>query len=182
MTPYIEKDLIYEDGLRVLKKEINEIEGSFDLVMLHHALEHVPDPHGVFRHIARLMKPAGYCILRFPNIESIEFRRYKADWWGIHAPFTHFFTRREAMDLLAGESGLRVVNAYCDSRADHYLYSEEHSLDIEDKSPISARQGGGLRCASEIKLLEEKARHYDRVGIGDWIVYILRHSNADDRV
>ena len=176
--PFIEANLKYENGLQILKTGIEDIEGAFDLIMLHHAIEHVPNPDVVFSQIARLMKPSGYCILRFPNIRSIEFRRYKENWWGVHAPYHTFIYSQESIELLAKNSGLRVETSYCDSRWDHYLSSEEYSLDIDHQSPLSYRNGGGVHVSSETALFKERASHYDRLGIGDWIVYILRHDHG----
>jgi 2-polyprenyl-3-methyl-5-hydroxy-6-metoxy-1,4-benzoquinol methylase len=41
--PFIPQDIIHSNGARVLKCEADEIEGQFDVVTMHHSLEHIWD-------------------------------------------------------------------------------------------------------------------------------------------
>ena len=42
--PFIRADIDYGDGLRIRKCGLEDLEGEFDFVMLHHSFEHMPDP------------------------------------------------------------------------------------------------------------------------------------------
>ncbi|MBU1699257.1 MAG: class I SAM-dependent methyltransferase [Candidatus Eisenbacteria bacterium] len=48
--------------------------GSFDLVILRHVLEHIPDSLHAMRSIRSLLKPGGHALMEFPNIDGIDFR------------------------------------------------------------------------------------------------------------
>lgn len=43
------------------------VDASFDLVICHHALEHIPDVDGTLREIGRVLKPGGRLYISVPN-------------------------------------------------------------------------------------------------------------------
>ncbi len=47
---------------------------SFDVVVMLHVVEHVPDPLGTFREIARILKPGGVFVCETPRYDSLLFR------------------------------------------------------------------------------------------------------------
>jgi 2-polyprenyl-3-methyl-5-hydroxy-6-metoxy-1,4-benzoquinol methylase len=49
---------------RVLKCEVDEIEGQFDVVMMHHGLEHIWDQHTTAADLGRPVKTGGRCLIR----------------------------------------------------------------------------------------------------------------------
>jgi len=173
--PFIDGEIAFANGARVLRAGLEEVPGEFDLVMLHHAFEHVPNPRTVAEQIAARLAPGGTCLLRFPHVESVEFRRFGGDWWGIHAPRHFYLHSRRSLELVFADAGMRITHAYCDSRADHYLYSTEYALDIDDRSPLSYRNGrGGLWLDADLAEAAAKAQRYNRLQVGDWVVYHLR--------
>jgi SAM-dependent methyltransferase len=59
--------------------------GSWDVVVLTHVLEHVPDTVGALAKIRDLLKPDGVGVLEFPNIDALDARvRRLLDRTGIH--------------------------------------------------------------------------------------------------
>lgn len=82
--------------------------GSFDLVLMRHVLEHVPDPRATLATIARLLRPGGYCIFTIPNIDSHTTRIFGADWYGYQVPRHFFLFPRRALGTLLRLVGLRV--------------------------------------------------------------------------
>lgn len=49
-------------------------EGTYDLVILRHVLEHLPDPIKAMTKIYAYLKPNGYAVLEFPNIEALDLK------------------------------------------------------------------------------------------------------------
>jgi SAM-dependent methyltransferase len=47
---------------------------SYDLVLLRHVLEHLPDSKGAMRSIGSLLADGGHALLEFPNIEALDIR------------------------------------------------------------------------------------------------------------
>lgn len=61
-------------------------EGSFDLVTMWHALEHIPDPVMALSHIHSLLKPGGILLIAVPNISSFDATCYRSEWIALDAP------------------------------------------------------------------------------------------------
>ena len=48
---------------------------SFDLIVAHHVLEHLPDPMGLLRQFARASKPGGFLFLSTPRFDTLPVHR-----------------------------------------------------------------------------------------------------------
>ena len=59
---------------------------SFDAVTLWHSLEHLHKPLDVLRHVRRLLKPEGICVIAVPNAGSPQARRDGSRWFGYDVP------------------------------------------------------------------------------------------------
>jgi glycosyltransferase involved in cell wall biosynthesis/SAM-dependent methyltransferase len=51
--------------------DTSELDGPFDLVLASEVLEHVPDPHGFLRTLARQLAPSGVLVLTTPAAEAV---------------------------------------------------------------------------------------------------------------
>jgi len=80
---------------------------SFDVVMLWHVLEHLPQPIDTLREAWRILKPGGVLIVEVPNLASWQARLGRGAWFHLDAPrhLYHF-----AADTLgAGDLGYTLV-------------------------------------------------------------------------
>ena len=86
-------------------------DNEFDLVILWHVLEHVPDPRGTLKEIGRVLKPGGALLVAVPNFGSPEARFSGAGWFHLDVPrhLTHFTFRSLSEALRA--AGLEVDKA-----------------------------------------------------------------------
>lgn len=179
LDPFIESDIVFPTGARVYKGSLSSIHdsiGTFDVITLHHTFEHIPNPFEVAEKIAHLLNQKGVLVLRFPNIGSPHFKRYRENWWGIHAPRHYFLYSRKSLEIVFEQVGIKIYHVKCDSEYDHYLYSQEYELGIPDNSRYSIRSGSqGSFTHDEINYWKQKARLLNRALVGDWIVYYLRH-------
>ncbi|MGE5248067.1 MAG: class I SAM-dependent methyltransferase [Verrucomicrobiota bacterium] len=84
-------------------------DGSFDVVTLHHVLEHVARPAEIIRHCRRLLRDGGLLLAAVPNRDSVQAAVGGARWFHLDVPFhLHHFTAAGLSDLLR-RSGFRVV-------------------------------------------------------------------------
>ncbi len=70
--------------------------GTFDVVVLRHVLEHLPDPLLAMEKIGALLNPGGYLMLEMPNIEAMTKR------WSRFIVGTGLYKRKFRPDFLAG--------------------------------------------------------------------------------
>src|SRR6185503_2630804 len=68
--PFIQADIDYGNGVRVLKRTADNVDGQFDFVMLHHSFEHMPDPAASLRILAHKLAPKGTLLIRVPVADS----------------------------------------------------------------------------------------------------------------
>jgi 2-polyprenyl-3-methyl-5-hydroxy-6-metoxy-1,4-benzoquinol methylase len=68
------------------------LDGGYDLVVLRHSLEHLPDPVGDLRRVREALRPGGRVVISVPNFASWQRRRFGADWFHLDLPRhrTHF--------------------------------------------------------------------------------------------
>jgi SAM-dependent methyltransferase len=92
-------------------------DGHFDVVVLHHVIEHVADPSSLVREVRRVLAPHGVFILGTPNFDSGCARRYGEKYRLLHDK-TH-------VTLFSDDSMRRCLrdHGFCIERSD-YPYFE----------------------------------------------------------
>jgi SAM-dependent methyltransferase len=99
-------------------------EESFDLVMFHHALEHIPDQAATLALVEKLLGSQGVCLVRIPIASDGPWKRYGTDWAEIDAP-RHFFLHTETSLKIAAEAcGLTIVQTEFEADPFPYAASE----------------------------------------------------------
>ncbi len=65
---------------------------TFDLIVLHHVLEHLTDPIATLRDCGRRLAPGGTLIIQVPNLDSWQFRFARENWFHLDVPrhLSHF--------------------------------------------------------------------------------------------
>ncbi len=82
----------------------------FDIVVALHVLEHMPDPLGAIRHMARLCRPGGTITIATPNIGSDRARQLGGAWEAV-GPADHLFLFDAAtIRALADKAGLALAD------------------------------------------------------------------------
>jgi SAM-dependent methyltransferase len=116
VDPYIPRET-KSDGVTLWKRELSEVRGTFDVIMSHHSLEHVVDPHATFEAVSRLLASDGVFILRVPIYPNTLWDEYGTDWPQLDAP-RHLYTFTLAsLELLASRTGLVVRDVTWDMPA-----------------------------------------------------------------
>lgn len=159
----------------VRRGDVHSVKGTYDVILFNHSFEHLTDPEAAVKRCADLVSPRGIVVIHLPSIHSREFVKFKQDWWGLHAPYHVSLPSREGIELLAARCGFKVVDTICTSRFDHYLYSEDYSRDIEDRSPNSVRRKleSGTFDKQRQSSLSKLACTLNKTLAGDWVAYYL---------
>lgn len=78
-----------EHGINVEVGQLEKLSfpaDSFDVVLLLHTLEHVPNPRELLGEVLRILKPQGRAVVQVPNIDSIQFKFFGTRWYGLDVP------------------------------------------------------------------------------------------------
>ncbi|HUN69694.1 MAG TPA: class I SAM-dependent methyltransferase, partial [Burkholderiales bacterium] len=122
--PFIEADIDYGNGVRILKRSVGEIEGRFDFVMLHHSFEHMLDPADTLVKLQRLLSPAGTLLLRIPVSDCHARRKYGLNWMAWDAPRHLYLHSVKSMELLAAAAKMEIFLREYDSSCQQFTSSE----------------------------------------------------------
>jgi hypothetical protein len=96
---FIESDIFYPNGVKVYKRSLPEIEPFFDLVMLHHSFEHLPDPR---ESCGNLQSFAARVNLSDPDSgRAFAWEKYGVNWVQLDAPRHLFLYTERSFRLLA---------------------------------------------------------------------------------
>jgi SAM-dependent methyltransferase len=167
IDPYLREDIVYGNGLRVLKQSVYDVTGEWDLIMYHHSLEHVPDPVENLRAASKLLRAGGCCLVRVPTVSSYAWEQYRENWVQLDAPRHYTLPSLEGMSVLAAKAGFRVQNVVFDSTKDQFQGSELYKRDI----PLVS--GGNIFPASQVRQWKRRAKKLNRENRGDQAAFYL---------
>jgi SAM-dependent methyltransferase len=168
VDPYIGGDIEYMNGVKIAKKSVHDLQGTWDVIMYHHSFEHVPEPTLELRAVAGLLGKGGVCLLRIPTVSSHAWDRYREHWYQIDAPRHLFLHSVESMSLLAEKTGFHVHSVVYDSTADQFARSESYRMGIPFTSPDSPRFS-----TSQRRRWKREARELNRQKRGDQAAFYL---------
>ena len=113
--PFIENDIVYPSGVKILKADILDISEKFDLIMMHHSFEHMDKPLEVLKKCCNLLNDKGKLLIRIPISDSYAFRKYGSYWIQLDAPRHFYLHSVHSMAILAKESGFKIERIVYDS-------------------------------------------------------------------
>lgn len=101
-----------KDGFHISKGDFVKAElpaKFFDVVTLWHVFEHIQNPVECLAKIKNILKDDGVVIMELPNIESLQARIFKENWFHLDVPrhLYHYFPRNLAVKL--SEFGFDVI-------------------------------------------------------------------------
>lgn len=175
IDPFLAEDLRYPNGLRIHKQALGERLGEFDLIMFHHAFEHMDRPHEVLARTVRLLAPAGIVLIRVPLADSEAWERYREHWCNLDAPRHLYLHTRASLEHLARRAGLEIFATFRDSTPSQFIISELYRRDIPGSAgvkPESVLEPGQL---AEFRALTERL---NREGRGDMGGFFFRRPRS----
>jgi SAM-dependent methyltransferase len=170
---FIESDISYPNGVKILKRSLEELEPSFDLIMLHHSFEHLPDPLNALREIRRLLSPDGLGLIRMP-VASFAWKKYGVNWVSLDPPRHLFVFTEKSFRLLAEKAGFVVESVIYDSEGFQFWGSEQYLQDIPLKDSRSFTENENLFTKKQLKEWKKQARELNAQGQGDRACFYLR--------
>ncbi len=124
VDPFLQSDRT-EGVVKLVKQPLSSLDGQvFDWIMLHHSLEHMPDQHGVFQLLRRLVSPTGRCLIRIPLASMGPWQRYQTDWVELDAPRHFLLHTEESLGQLAAAHGFQVDRVEYEAEPFAYAMSE----------------------------------------------------------
>jgi SAM-dependent methyltransferase len=176
VDPFGGEDRTLDSGARLLNRELDEVDGHYDLVMFHHSFEHVLDPMLAVNQAVSLLSPAGRLLVRMPTVSSEAFERYGQQWVQFDAPRHITVFSRPGMDRLAATAGLEVVDTWDDSTSFQFWGSEQvlAGVPLASLSSHMVDPAASSFSPRQIAEWERCARELNAGKRGDQAVWVLR--------
>jgi SAM-dependent methyltransferase len=175
VDPFAPGDRTFDNGAVLLRRDLEDVEGSFDLIMFHHSLEHVPDPETSLRTAIDKLSPQGRILVRMPTASSEAFATYGSDWVQLDAPRHITIFTRDGVERLAERVGLVVDDVRDDSTSFQFWGSEQVRRSIPLMAPEShlMSESASVFGCDEVAAWEQRSRELNREGRGDQAVWVL---------
>ena len=161
--PFLENESRLGAGLQLWKKELEQTDLYFDVLMMHHSFEHMADPELVFKTCFERLNPGGRLLVRCPVSDAKVWKEKQSLWVQLDAPRHMTIPSTQGFVAAAQRSGFEVQEIIFDSTSFQFwgtaLYEQGEKLD-----------SGKVRTYFSEKQLvewEQKAIQYNQEGVGD---------------
>lgn len=173
VDPFVESS--NKNGVKIYGRDLRDIEGAFDFIILNHSFEHVPNPQAIIGYISRLLTMDGTCVIRIPTVSSKAWETYRENWVQLDAPRHLFLHSIKSMEILCQDVGLKIVDSYYDSSEFQFIGSEQYVRDIPlyDKRSyyVNPYSSGYMKNVRDFK---DMAIQYNTTHCGDQIVLRIK--------
>lgn len=84
-------------------------DGAFDVITMHHVLEHLSRPKEMIHECRRLLRKGGLLMCAVPNFLSLQSSVGKGAWFHLDVPYHIYHFSEEGLRSLLKECGFRIV-------------------------------------------------------------------------
>lgn len=167
---------ITRSGITIHRATPQELSGVYDMVMLNHSFEHMPDPLGTLQAIRRLVRRGGTVMLRIPVAGAFAWRHYGVDWVALDPPRHLYLLTPDGVGALAERAHMEVVGTVFDSTAFQFWGSEQYRMGIPLVAPTSHHVDPSASPFSrrQIAAWERRADDLNAAQDGDEAAFFLR--------
>ncbi|MCP3965753.1 MAG: class I SAM-dependent methyltransferase [Lentisphaerae bacterium] len=167
LDPFIQKNNFMGKNkhIQIKKCQLEELNGQYDLIILNHSFEHMPNPQKAFNKLCSSIAPGGHILLRVP-IVNWAWKHYRHNWVQIDAPRHIFIPSLKAIKILCRNNGAVAKKVKFDSNAFQFIGSKKYSkgIALNDHLPITNKQK---------KNYEEQAVDLNKIQQGDQVCFII---------
>jgi SAM-dependent methyltransferase len=172
---FIESDIFYPNGVKIYKRTLSELQPSFDLIMLHHSFEHLPNPLETLLEICRLLADKKLCLVRLPVV-NFAWEKYGTNWVQLDAPRHLFLYTERSFRMLAEKAGFAVERVIYDSEAFQFWGSEqyERGIALTSERGYKGDVSKSVFTAEQFDEWQSQAEQLNGQGKGDQACFYLR--------
>ena len=175
IDPFIKQEQDY-GAIKILKKEIDAVDGRFDVVMMHHALEHMADPLQALKKAWSLLNENKYLLVRIPIMGNYGWNTYKEYWAGLDAPRHLFIPSEKGMRMLAEQAGFEIIKTTYDT-VDYLIWCSEQykrGMSLYSKGSHMIDKKNSAFTKSQISEYKRILAEMNNKNYGDTAAFYLR--------
>jgi 2-polyprenyl-3-methyl-5-hydroxy-6-metoxy-1,4-benzoquinol methylase len=175
IDPFIDESKDY-GPVKILKIDVFEVREQYNLVMMHHSLEHMFEPKKVLQQLQNILKPGGKVLIRIPVMGNYGWKKYGICWSGIDAPRHIFIATEKALRLMVAEAGFEIEHFEYDSN-DYVIWSSEQYLKgmaLQHPKSYMINPNESIFTKKQIKEFKKTIKKENEKGNGDTAAIYLR--------
>jgi len=173
---FLPADVVVDERVVARRKSLEDVSDRFKLIMFHHVLEHLPDPHAALRAARERLHPAGAVLIRVPTVSSLAWEEYREHWVQIDAPRHLYLHSTRSLEVLARRAGFSVTRVEHDSTGFQFWGSEQVRRGIPLVRAGADRWDAGLFSTRDHARFKRRARELNDAGRGDQVAIMLARS------
>lgn len=163
LDPFIDTEKKIAPGLNLWKKRIEQTDLTFDLIMMHHAFEHMENPQDVLTSCFNQLNPGGKLLIRCPVADAEVWKEHRELWVQLDAPRHLIIPTVKGLKIKASEIGFILEEVEFDSSDFQFWGTELYRKgEILNKSRVPK-----IFTTEDRAMMQEKALRYNREGKGD---------------
>ncbi len=121
----LEQNLNVSVGDIYSKKFDDEV---FDVIMMNHVIEHLPDPKKVLQECLRILKKGGVLVAFTPNSKSFGFGLFKNNWRGLEVPRHLQVFTSDSLELIGKSVGFSDVKSLATIQGSTYIINASREI------------------------------------------------------
>lgn len=173
---HVPATIVHFNGVRVERLRFEQVDGRYDVLMMHHSFEHMPDPKATLHRARRLLRDGGLLLMRIPIASSWAWRHYGVFWMHLDAPRHLFVHTCDSIDVLARATGFTIEGIRWEGNESQFLGSEQYrqGIPLYDMRSYTARRRPSYREWKRRREFRRRADALNRNQEGDWACFHLR--------
>lgn len=167
-------------NIRIRAMHLEELGAEkYDLITMHHSLEHVPDTSSALRAVKRLLRTGGVCKIEVPIMGCAAWQQYQTNWFDLDAPRHLYLHTAKSLEIAATEAGLLIKHKDYSNIPFTFYGSEMYSRDISlyEEGADRPRDLTTIFTAEEIGALDALSTKANSSGRGGFGVFILQRAS-----
>jgi 2-polyprenyl-3-methyl-5-hydroxy-6-metoxy-1,4-benzoquinol methylase len=113
IDPFLQNDIEYtlhnNQHLTIRKTDLYTLEKQYDVIMLHHVLEHLPNQHEVFEKLKTLMHKNSVLIVNIPLMDEYHWKNFGMNAFQLNDVPRHYYLHTlNSVNLVAEEHHLKI--------------------------------------------------------------------------
>ena len=171
--PFIETDLQYDNGVKIYKRTIHEMEGEFDWIRLNDSFEHMTDPHEVMDSIYKLLCIDGMAQISIPVFPNIAYDTFGVNWYQLDAPRHIVLYSREGFENMVRQNNLEILRINYNSVNSAFIRSflYEKGIPYREQTEECISQ---YFSPEDINKCSEYAMEANEKEYGDYAIFSLK--------
>jgi 2-polyprenyl-3-methyl-5-hydroxy-6-metoxy-1,4-benzoquinol methylase len=130
IDPYISKDIVYNDHLRIEKKTVFDLDRQYDAIMMHHSMEHMDRQEEVLKKIHSHLSPGGRVLIRIPVVSKPLMEQYGKHVVSLDPPRHFYIHTIKSFSYLIKKTGFITENIIYDAHEFSFWASEQYKNGI----------------------------------------------------